>query len=329
MFNKKIDLHSHFLSPAYYEYLKKYEGESPDNFDLPQWNLVSHIKEMDELGVAFSFISISSPNFCMADDETEREYVRRVNKEGSEYVSKHPNRLGLMAELPLPNINNSLSEARYALDVLKTDGFGLKTNYRGKYLGCTEFDPLMELLHERKAVVTVHPVKPDYDLQGVNEELPIPAFEFFVDTTRAFINMVLKDIFFRYPEIKWIFPHAGAFTSLVSDRFESISTLMRRKNPNLRADYFGSMKKVYFDLAGFPLPKQVQILKQNVPIQNMVYGSDGPFTPKPACIALAKALEQTEQFNINEKQMIFTDNAIALFPKLQNILNDCKKSNSL
>ncbi|MDP4178025.1 MAG: hypothetical protein Q8900_06745 [Bacillota bacterium] len=35
--------------------------------------------------VAFSFISISSPNFCMEDDEVEKEYVRRVNEEGAKF----------------------------------------------------------------------------------------------------------------------------------------------------------------------------------------------------------------------------------------------------
>jgi predicted TIM-barrel fold metal-dependent hydrolase len=275
---------------------------------------------MDKLGVAFSFISITSPNLSRADDEVEKEYVRRVNEEGAAFVAKYPNRLGLMAELPLPNIESSLEEAKYALDVLGADGFGLKTHYRGKYLGCMELDPLMEFLNKRKTVVVVHPAKPYNHFEGVNEDLPIPAFEFFVETTRTFINMVLKDTFNHYPDIKWVFPHVGAFISLISDRFDSFSVIMKLKSPYLNADFFGAMKHVYFDLAGFSLPKQIQILKQNVPAQNMLYGSDGPYTPELVTVAQAGALEQTKQFNMNEKEMIFTQNAIALFPRLGEIL---------
>lgn len=320
MHNNKIDLHSHFLSSAYYEYLKKYEDERPDNFDTPAWNEDEHIKQMDGLGVVFSFISISSPNLSRAEDNVQKEYVKRVNEEGAAFVAKHPSRLGLMAELPLPNIENALEEAKHALDILKADGFGVKTHYRGKYLGCADFDPLMEFLNDRKTVVVVHPAKPYNHYEGVNEDLPIPSFEFFVETTRTFINMVLKDIFNRYPDIKWVFPHAGAFISLISDRFDSFSVLMKLKDPNLNADFFGAMKHVYFDLAGFPLPKQIEILRKNIPIENMLYGSDGPYTPKLVTIALAGALEQTELFNEREKEMIFTQNAVALFPRLAKIL---------
>ena len=209
MFNNKIDLHDHYLPASYYEYLKKYEGERPDNFDIPSWCENEHIKHMDERGVAFSFISVSSSNLSQLDDNLENEYVRKINEEGAAFAAGHPTRIGLMAELPLPNITNSLEEARYALDVLKAYGFALKTHYRSNYLGCSEFEPLMEFFNDRKAVVVVHPTKLYGHYEGVNEDLPIPAFEFLVETTRTFANMVLKDVFYRYPDIKWVFPHGG------------------------------------------------------------------------------------------------------------------------
>ncbi|HML37062.1 MAG TPA: amidohydrolase family protein [Bacillota bacterium] len=320
-YNNKIDFHSHYLPPAYFEYLSKYENERPDNFDTPGWSLYKHIKNMDDLGVAFSFISISSPNLSNADDETEKAYVRRINEEGADFVAEYPNRLGLIAELPLPNVENSLTEANYALETLKADGFGLKTHYRGKYLGCEEFEPLMKCFNEQKTVLIIHPSAPFNNYAGVNEEVPIPVFEFFVDTTRTFINLVMKDIFNRYPDIKWIFPHAGSFITLISDRFDNFSLLMKAKNPLINPDIFGAMKKIYFDLAGFPLQKQLQLLKQNVPVSHLLYGSDGPYTPGIATIALSGSIEQTDQLTDKEKVMIFTENAISLFPRLSEILN--------
>jgi predicted TIM-barrel fold metal-dependent hydrolase len=319
-YSKKVDFHSHYLPPAYYEYLRKYEDERPDNFDTPDWSEEKHIAAMDKLGVAYSLISISSPNLSRSDDNTEKDYARRINNEGAAFVGRYPNRLGLIAELPLPNVENALEEAKYTLDVLKTEGFGLATNYRGKYLGCVEFDPLMEFINDRKSLIIVHPMKPYEHYEGVNEGLPIPTFEFFVETTRVFSNLVLKDTFNRYPDIKWIFPHAGAFISLLSDRFNSFSLVMKLRDPLLTADFLGAMKHVYFDLAGFPLPKQLQVLKQNVPISHMVYGSDGPYTPDFATIALAGALEQTDQLTDREKQQVFTLNAINLIPRLSEII---------
>ena len=95
---------------------------------------------------------------------------------------------------------------------------------------------------------------------------------------------------------------------------------MKIRNPELNTDYFEAMKQVYFDLAGFPLPKQLQILKQNVPVENMLYGSDGPYTPDFATLALAGALETTDQLTDREKERIFTQNALALLPRLGKIL---------
>ena len=178
---------------------KNMREKDQDNFDTPDWTEDDHIKQMDALGVAFSLISVSSPNLSGAADGTEKEFVRRVNQEGAAFAGKYPDRIGLMAELPLPNIGNALEEAKFALDVLGADGFGLKTHYRGKYMGCAAFDPLMEFLNERKTVVVIHPAKPYHYYEEVNEELPIPAFEFMIETTRTFTNMVLKDIFHRYP----------------------------------------------------------------------------------------------------------------------------------
>jgi predicted TIM-barrel fold metal-dependent hydrolase len=319
-YNDKVDFHSHYLPPAYNEYLQKYEDKCPDNFATPAWSVEKHIQAMDNLGIAYSLISISSPNLSGADDATEKDYARRINNEGAAFIAKYPQRLGLIAELPLPNITNALEEAQYSFDVLKAKGVGLATHYRGKYLGCPELDPLMEFLDQRKTVAIVHPMKPYGLYEGVNEELSIPTFEFFVDTTRTFANMVLKDTFNRYPNIKWVFPHAGAFIPILSDRFNSFGMVMKLENPDLQADFFGAMKHVYFDLSGFPLPKQLQVLRQNVPITHMLYGSDGPYTPKAATVGLAGVLETTDQLTDAEKEMIFTRNAIDIIPGLSDIL---------
>lgn len=61
----------------------------------------------------------------------------------------------------------------------------------------------------------------------VNEEIPVPAFEYFVETTRAFLNMAQNDTFTLYPNIRWVVPHMGAFLSILADRFESFALMLR------------------------------------------------------------------------------------------------------
>lgn len=86
--------------------------------------------------------------------------AHKVNGEGAEIVRKYPDKFGLLASLPLPNVEDSIEEIKYVLDVLHVDGFTLPTNTLGIYLGNSCLDPVMAELNKRKAVVVLHPNKP-------------------------------------------------------------------------------------------------------------------------------------------------------------------------
>lgn len=318
--NKKVDFHSHYLSKTYYDYLEKYEGPEPDSFPTPKWDINSHLAQMEALGIAFSFLSVSSPNPSKAPKEEEIEIVHRINLEGRQIVSEHPDKLGLFVSLPLPHTKEAIEEAKFAINELKADGFGLSTHYAGKYLGSPEYDDLMAYLNEIGAVVAVHPVEPSSVPQGMNENVPIPAMEFFMDTTRTFTYMVMNNIFERYPNIKWIFPHAGAFLSILSDRFNGFAVLIKQEEPDLPIDFKGNMNHVYFDVAGFPLQKQLSALLKDVKPKNLLYGSDTPYTPNIACTALSGGLEAYSELNVKEKQMMFYENAVTLIPRLSEVI---------
>ena len=77
------------------------------------------------------------------------------------------------------------------------------------------------------------------------------------------------------------------------------------------------MAHVYYDVAGFSEPKQIEMLLRNVPDTHLLYGSDTPYTDICVCIGQAEALEQTEKLTAGQKQKIFTDNALALLPELK------------
>ena len=316
---KKVDFHSHFLSPTYYQYLKEYEAERPDRFETPDWSLESHLKQMDRLGIAFSFISVSSPNLSGAPEEVEVRLVRQINQEGAGYARSEPKRIGLYASLPLPHVEASIREAEYAIRELGAFGFGLSTNYAGTYLGDPKYDALLEYLNGISAVIAVHPAAAPVEPE-VNKTVPIPAMEFLVETTRTFMNMEMHDIFSRYPAIRWIFPHAGSFLPILSDRINGFSVIMRHDNPGLALNFKEDMRHVYFDCAGFPLQKQLHALLKDVTTENLVYGSDVPYTPMLGCLALSGGLETLAGLSDTDRQRIFYGNALALHPQLAELL---------
>lgn len=79
----------------------------------------------------------------------------------------------------------------------------------------------------------------------------------------------------------------------------------------------GDMAHVYYDMAGFSEQKQLEMLLRNVDESHLLYGSDTPYTDLTACVGQAEALEETTKLTERQKQLLFTENAKALLPKLK------------
>jgi len=326
LYTKKVDFHSHILTPSYYAYLDKYEGPEPDHFATPKWTEEGHMKLMDSLGVAYSSLSVSSPHPIQATAAERLSYVTNMNAEALDVVSRHPNRLGLFASLPLPDVDAACKMAEEMLSKEGVDGIGMLTNYNGIYLGSDKLDPLMEVLNAKSAVVDVHPCMPAALPGDAVKDMPIPIMDFLMDTTRAFTNMVWEDKFIQYPNITWIWPHGASFMTILSDRFASFAMQAKKNGSKRKMDYFGAMKNCYFDTAGFSTPKQIHDMKIDIPTDHFLYGSDCPYTPSFACIALAGCLEKSKDLSAKEKEMMFTTNAYAVNPKLKDILEPTEKA---
>ena len=316
-FQRKIDFQAHYLPPSYYDFLAEEGLFCPDGFPTPQWDEAWQQEMMGELGIAYALLSVSSPSLWTKDPARTRTLARKVNDEGAEIVSRAPGNLGFLATLPLPEVSAAIDAARRCLDTLHAGGVGLMTNYGGVYLGDRSLDPILAELNGRGALAVLHPTKPAVTVPNVNQEIPVPAFEYFVETTRTFLNLVQNDTFARYPDIRWVIPHAGAFLPILADRFESFALMLRFADPDRRVDILADMAHVYYDLAGFSEPKQLAMLLRNVDETHLLYGSDTPYTDISACVGQAEALEETPKLTERQKALLFTENALTLLPDLK------------
>jgi 6-methylsalicylate decarboxylase len=150
----RIDVHHHLFPPAYRTAIGNLAAGQP------AWSPAQSVEEMDKGGIATSLLSISSPGVWFGDVEQARKLARIVNDYGAMTAKDHPGRFGLFAALPLPDIEGSLREIAYALDMLKADGIGLLTSYGDKWLGDASFAPVWAELNRRKAVIYTHPTTP-------------------------------------------------------------------------------------------------------------------------------------------------------------------------
>lgn len=286
----KIDVHAHCLPPAYRELLARHGLETLDGgFPIPDWSVEAHLAAMGELGVDYSVMSISSPHVHMGDDAEAAEVAAACNDFASEAAASRPERLGFFGSLPVPDIDAAVSEAGRCAKLPGCKGFCLPTNACGTYLGDARLDPVMEKLDGLGSVVLIHPTAPSAIPAGVCETVPYPMMEFFFDTCRAVVNLVIAGVPERFGRIKWIVPHAGAYLPIICNRIAPMAEMLA---PGRDLDVEASLKRLYFDLAGTVVPKQLANVLDLADPAHLVYASDFPFTPLPLAVGLGKKLEE-------------------------------------
>jgi 6-methylsalicylate decarboxylase len=280
---RAIDVHAHYLPESYRAALLDHGHGQPDGFpQIPTWTAEEHVAAMDRLGIATSLLSISSPGVHLGDEAATQERTREVNEDGRRAVIDHPGRFGLFASLPLPDVDAAIAEISYCCDHLDVAGFTLLTNIGGIYLGNQDFQPVFDELDRRGSRLFIHPTSPPC-WEHTSFGRPRPMLEFFFDTTRAVVDLVLGGTVARHPGIEFLIPHAGATLPLVADRVNVFSLLL---DVDPTVDVLRDLGRLHFDLAGFPLPRQLDALLTLTTLEHLHYGSDYPFTPEFA-VAMA------------------------------------------
>lgn len=239
----------------------------------------------------------------------------QVNEEGANIVAVAQGRFGLLASLPLPDGTGTLEEIAHVFDVLHVDGIALHTHYQGKYLGHSAFEPVMAELDRRQAVVVIHPTSPTC-WEAVSFGRPRPILEFPLDTTRAVVNLVLSGTLEQYPHIRFVVPHTGGALPVLADRVQALATAFTAEGARQPIDVIAALRRLYYDVAGVPLPRALPALLNLVEADRLLYGSDFPFTPATMVESLAVLLAGTSVLNETQRQQMLHGNAYRLFPRL-------------
>ncbi|TDG17487.1 amidohydrolase [Paraburkholderia silviterrae] len=311
-----IDVHHHLVPPGYL-------AQVPDDDAVPgasatprralaNWTVEHSIEQMDQAGVATSMLSISNPGIWFGDVAKARKLARECNEYGAKLVSGYPGRFGLFAALPLPDIEGSLAEIAYALDVLKADGIGLYTSYGTRWLGDPAFDPVFAELNRRKALVYTHPTTADC-CRNLQPAVSPNVVEYQTDTTRAIAEILASGTASRYPDVRIIFSHAGGTMPFLIERFVgwAKSPQIAKKLPNgLKYE----LERFYYDTAQTSNSTAMGALTKIVPDSQILFGTDYPFR---TVVDHVKNLTECGVFDDRRLRLIGRDNALALLPRLR------------
>jgi predicted TIM-barrel fold metal-dependent hydrolase len=305
-----IDTHHHLAPPRWIAdvVIGRKTGQRP----LADWTPAKAIEAMDSDGVATSITSISEPSVWFGDNEAARRLARECNDYAATLATDHRGRFGMFATVPLPDVDGTLREIEYALDVLKADGVCLMTSYQGKYLGDPAFAPVMDELQRRKAVVYVHPVRPDC-CRNLVPDVAEPVIELGTDTTRAVASVVFSGTAARCSDIRFIWSHAGGTVPFLAGRLINWGRARKDLATRIPNGVLAELQKFYYDTAAAAHPYALSSLTKLVSTSQIVFGTDFPFV-RPA--AIAKGLRDYG-FGEADLRKIEHDNAAALLPRLR------------
>ena len=310
-----IDVHSHFFPPS----LQNASSETLAalGVSIADWSPAGAIEAMDRNGVATEIVSASwRLQLLQASRDERRRIARDANDYGARMAQDHPGRFHHFAFLPMPDVDDSLAEIAYCLDTLKVPGVAMMTSYDTRWQGDPTFQPLLQELNHRKAVVFCHPLPaacctnlmPDITTQ---EALYL---EFPYDTGRAMVALLVSGSFAKYRDIRWIFCHSGGTLPTLSGR-------IRDKVDNMGPERLAAFapngidfefRRQFYETADAAYGPPMAALLDYVPKTQVLFGTDFPY------VSIEDNLNELAERRFAPSDMVAfqRDNARKLLPQL-------------
>jgi predicted TIM-barrel fold metal-dependent hydrolase len=230
--------------------------------------------------------------------------------------SSAPIQGGSFAVLPLEDLDATMEEMAYALDVLGLDG--VSCSIGGAYLGDSRFDDWFAEMNRRAVTLFIHPALPK-GIDQIGTGLNAAILEFMFDSTRMATNMVLSGAKKRFCNIRMICTHAGGTVPFLASRIGILEPLFGAGlgRPVMTSkEVLEGLSTFYFDLTASTSEASLDALRHLVPASQLLAGYDFPMMPASTISPAMERLQRYPGFAEAERRMIRTENALGLFPRL-------------
>ena len=274
---RRIDVHHHFAPPKYVKDLgaeNLFNGSPGSARATYEWTPAMSLEDMDRGGTQSAVTSVYASS-AIANHPHARRIARETNEYAAQMGRDYPGRFGSFAVLPLPDVEGSLREIEYSLDVLKADGVFMMTSYGNRWLGDAAFAPVFEELNRRKTIVYTHPHDP-LATHGIMPGIPPSVIEFATDTTRTIASVLFSGNASRFPGVKMIFSHAGGTMPFILERFTRVADAPRHR-AKFPKGVLREIKKFYYEIAQASHPYAMSSLRSFMPVSQILFGTDFPY----------------------------------------------------
>jgi aminocarboxymuconate-semialdehyde decarboxylase len=288
------DVHCHFVPDAFWRFaltrpefavtIKRREGEAIDldirgaHFGLNTtfFDMTKQAERMQRDGVQRTILSLATPFIDYHLEAGLAVEAATVFNDGlAAAIAPHRSRFGGWALLPMQDPDAAARELRRCVRDHGFTGGHVASNVRGVYLHDPRFTPIFETAVELGAPLFIHPADPLGRDRTREYELTVVAGYLF-DSTVNILKMVCSGFLDRWPALKLVCAHGGAFSPALRARMQrEVDT-----NPQLRRTLTrpvgAYLQQLFVDSICFE-PAMLRYVADVLPVAHVLLGSDAPF----------------------------------------------------
>jgi predicted TIM-barrel fold metal-dependent hydrolase len=313
----RIDFHSHYLPPRYFEQMDKL-GVSDRIESVAHYGpllsqaaqrqfaageaafIADWVANMDTCGVDLAVTSIGGAQPYLGDRAPAVSLTRFANAMLRDAVEWGNGRIAAFGSLPLPHPQPALEEITFCLDECGFTGINLGCSADDLPLDDPRFDEVWAALDERRAIVYIHPgTKPAVGV-GTRDFSLTPYFGGPTEMAVALCRLVLTKLTTRYPNVRIIGSVLGGTIPYLAPRFDD---RVRQSYPELHDELGGvltHLRRFWYDTS-FEDTAALSAVRRTLGIDHLVLGSDAPRMPFSAAVELiadSEFLSDTEKTRI-------------------------------
>jgi len=288
------DIHRHFVPPSFLEFMKsrpefrvaikREEGEVIDfdirgiHFGLNRtfFDLPRQIRRMSEERVERSILSLATPFIDYhLDASLAVQAARQFNDALAAAISGRESQFKAWAFLPMQDPAAAAQELARCVRNHRFIGGHIASNVRGVYLHDAQFEPIYRAALDLGVPLFVHPADPPGKERTREYELTVVAGYLF-DNTINILKMICSGFLDRWPELKLVCAHTGAFSLILRARMQREVDTNAQLSAALKAPVGDYLRRLYFDTVCFE-PGILQYAASAIPVEHLLMGSDAPF----------------------------------------------------
>ncbi|OLE29252.1 MAG: hypothetical protein AUG44_05045 [Actinobacteria bacterium 13_1_20CM_3_71_11] len=288
---RHIDVHHHILPDFYLAEARAAGLGTYAETPWPDWSPDRMLAMLDEQRIAAAVVSMPPPGVCFVGTDRVPAFAR---------------------PLPMTDVDATLDELAYVLDVLGLDGVALYSNVEGRYLGHPDFEPVFAELDRRGALAYLHPAVPPVD-PAPEAALPSWCGEFVFDTTRALADLVLSGRLARSPGLRLIVAHAGGTAPYIINRLTNAWRELPGAAQAAPEPPPAYLARLYYDTASCGAGHGLRLLRDLVGTERILVGSDFPFVPAHSVATLERNLADPRFLGVTADAL--RANALRLLPR--------------